>query len=377
MRTIKPRNNNGSISIQFQVAGETYKFSPLKGAKYTDKIALGRATAISTQISLDISLGTFDSSLERYRINSSGGPVSKLRSNQRVNATLLTLWDSWVETLDLAPSTKADHYEMVRRMIVKQGTLKAKDASWLQPFRETLSTSTFNKRLGYLKACLTWAINEDLVPGKNPYLSIKPMKASSKEDKIKPFSKAEVKTIVEAAREHYPAYAAFIQFLFMTGVRTGEAIALQWKHVDFENKQIKISESLSVDKAGNGYQRVRKGTKTGTTRYLPLNDHFFALMITFKPEQMKSDHLVFPGPAGKPIDPGRFRQHIWKPLLEKVEIEYRNPYQTRHTVLTHAVMDPAIGLLGAAQIAGHKTIRMVSQHYARFIGQSNLPDMKF
>jgi integrase len=58
-------------------------------------------------------------------------------------------------------------------------------------------------------------------------------------------------------------------------------------------------------------------------------------------------------------------------------MEYRNPYQTRHAALTHAVMDPSIGVLGAAQILGHKTIRMVSQHYARFIGQSNLPDMNF
>jgi integrase len=71
---------------------------------------------------------------------------------------------------------------------------------------------------------------------------------------------------------------------------------------------------------------------------------------------------MFPGPIGKPIDPGRFRRFIWKPLLEKVGIEYRNPYQTRHAALTHAVMEPSIGVLGAAQIAGHKTIRMASQH---------------
>jgi integrase len=79
--------------------------------------------------------------------------------------------------------------------------------------------------------------------------------------------------------------------------------------------------------------------------------------------------------SGKPIDPGRFREHVWKPLLALVGVEYRNPYQTRHTLLTHAVMDPEIGVLGAAKIAGHKDSRMVTQHYARFIGQPDLPDM--
>jgi integrase len=141
----------------------------------------------------------------------------------------------------LGHSIKADHYKMVRCMLTKQSDLKAKDASWLQPLREnfSLATFTFDKRLGYLKSCLTWAINEELIMGKNPYLSLKPMKAISKEDRVKPFSKAEVKIIVDASGDHYPVYAAFIRFLFMTGVRTGEAIALQWKHVNFECGQTK------------------------------------------------------------------------------------------------------------------------------------------
>jgi integrase len=92
MRTIKPLNNNGSIKIHFQLESETYKFNPIKGAKFTDKIALGRATAIATQISLDISLGCFDPTLERYRINSSGtSVVTKPKSVRRGHVPLLYL----------------------------------------------------------------------------------------------------------------------------------------------------------------------------------------------------------------------------------------------------------------------------------------------
>jgi integrase len=161
----------------------------------------------------------------------------------------------------------------------------------------------------------------------------------------------------------------------MTGVRTGEAIALQWKHISFEYGQIKICESLSVDRSGNGYQRIRKGTKTDTVRYLPLTGSLSALLRSIEPIHPDAEALVFPSPSGNHIDPGRFRQHIWKPLLAQMCVEYRNPYQTRHTLLTHAVMDPAIGVLGAAKLAGHKDSRMVTQHYARFIGQPSLPEM--
>jgi integrase len=207
-------------------------------------------------------------------------------------------------------------------------------------------------------------------------LAVKALKPRPHDERVKLFSIAEIQAIIDGVKEHYPTYAPFVRFLFATGVRTGEAIALQWKHVSFEYGQIKICESLSVDRTGNGYTRIRKGTKTDTVRYLPLPESLKALLLSIEPARADPEALVFPLPTGQPIDPGRFRQHIWKPLLARVCVEYRNPYQTRHTLLTHAVMDPEIGVLGAAKLAGHKDSRMVTQHYARFIGQPKLPSVE-
>lgn len=376
MRAIAPFDNNGSITIQFQLEGQTYKFNPIKGAKFSDKIALGRATALATQISLDLSLGCFDATLEKYRDIPAAAPIQK-PAGKRGNAKLIDLWDAWVESLDLAASTKADHYEMVRRMILKSGAVSVRDSSWLQPFKETLAPATFNKRLGYLKSCLNWAIDEQHFNGKNPYLAVKSMKAGSKDKDVDPFSKAEVQSIVQCCREYYPEYVDFLQFLFQTGVRPGEAIALQWKHLDFEYKLIKIGESLSIDKAGKGYQRVRKSTKTGKVRYLPMTESLAELLQSIKSESCNPEGLVFCNSEGRNIEPNWFRRNVWKPLLARLGLRYRKLYQTRHTLLSHAAMDPNIGILGAADIAGHTNSRMVVQHYARFVGQTNLPDLDF
>jgi integrase len=375
MKVIAPLNNNGSIKIQFQFEGVTYAFNPIKGGKFSDKVAYDRACAIGHQISLDIDLGELDTTLERYRLTSAQKRRNKAPSPQTVKTDLLTVWDSWVDSLDLAPRTKADHYAMVRCMILKAGKVRLNDTSWLQPFRESLAPSTFNKRLGYLKSCLTWAINERLFNGLNPYLKIKPLKSSPKDDRVNPFSKSEIKLIVEGLAEHYPDYVPFVRFLFMTGVRTGEAIGLQWKHITFEHGQIKICESLSVDRSGNGYQRIRKSTKTGNVRYLPLSKSLIALLRSIEPTHPAPEALVFPLSSGKHIEPDRFRRFVWKPLLAQLGLAYRVPYQTRHTCLSHAVMDPKIGLLGAAKLAGHKDGRMVTQNYARFVGQPDLPEM--
>jgi integrase len=375
MKVITPLNNNGAILLRFQHEGETYRFNPIKGGKFADKVTYDQAVAVGQLIRIDISLGRFDPTLNRYRIESVQAKPNKAPSTRTVSTNLLTVWDSWVDSLDLEAHTKADHYAMVRCMIKKSGKVRLTDVEWLQPFREVLAASTFNKRLGYLKSCLNWAIDEGLCTGPNPYLKVKSLKPRPHDERVKPFSTAEIQSIIDGFKEHYPAYAPFVRFLFATGVRTGEAIALQWKHISFEYRQIKICESLSLDRAGNGYQRIRKGTKTDTVRYLPLAGSLSDLLRSIEPIHPDPDALVFPLQSGKPIDPGRFREHIWKPLLALVCVEYRNPYQTRHTLLTHAVMDPSIGVLGAAKIAGHKDSRMVTQHYARFIGQPDLPDM--
>jgi integrase len=147
LKTITPLNNNGAILLRFQYEGETYRFNPIKGGKFADKVTRDRAMAIAQIISLDISLGRFDPTLDRYRIESVQTLQQKVRSPRTVSTTLLTVWDSWVDFLDLEARTKADHYAMVRCMIVKAGKVGLMDVEWLQPFRHRLAASTFNKRL--------------------------------------------------------------------------------------------------------------------------------------------------------------------------------------------------------------------------------------
>jgi integrase len=210
MKAITPRNNNGSIKLEFQYAGETYSFNPIKGGKFADKVTRDRATAIGQIISLDISLCRFDSTLDRYRIESVGPLQQKVRSPRTVSTTLLTVWDSWVDSLALDARTKADHYAMVRCMIVKSGKVRLSDVDWLQSYREELAPSTFNKRLGYLKSCLNWAVDEGLCTGPNPYLKVKALKPRPHDERVKPFSTAEIQAIIDGFKEHYPAYPSLI-----------------------------------------------------------------------------------------------------------------------------------------------------------------------
>jgi integrase len=364
MREIIPVNNNGSIQLKFSVNGKRYSFNPIKGGQFDNKRDLANAYATATKIQNDIIAGYFDSTLKKYKPQTFDVVV---KPDTKSDESLIAIWDAWVETLDLSAATKADHYEMVRRMIVKANA-GLDDISWF--IDADIAASTFNKRLGYLKSCSNWAVAEKKVAC-NAFERVKSRKTSKPE--IKPFTIEEIKAIIAEFDCKYSHYSTFVQFMFLTGVRTSEAIGLQWKHIDFDRNQITISESLSKDRTGNGYQRVRKETKSGNVRYLTLNSELTKLLLSIKPMVVKSDDLLFKSARGCVIDAGNFREN-WKRVLDNLGIEYRKPYTTRHTLLSHAI-EQGIPITGVAYLAGHSDTRMVMQTYGHMINRPSLPEI--
>jgi integrase len=61
----------------------------------------------------------------------------------------------------------------------------------------------------------------------------------------KPFTEAEIKSIVEAfkANRYYRHYVNFVEFRFGSGCRTGEIVGLRWKHISDDCSTIWISEA--------------------------------------------------------------------------------------------------------------------------------------
>jgi integrase len=59
----------------------------------------------------------------------------------------------------------------------------------------------------------------------------------------------------------------------------------------------------------------------------------------------------------------------WKQVLSDLGIEYRKPYTTRHTLLSHAI-EKGIPLTGIAYIAGHSDTRMVMQGTGLLMGEA-------
>jgi integrase len=291
-----------------------------------------------------------------------------LQSESEKNPPLLEIWDAWVADLDLSRQTLSDHYANLRSQIVRASPL-ASETSWLLSLE--IAPTTFNKKLGYLRACGDWAKSQGLL-SINPWLKVKPRKGTK--EIITPFSQDEAARIIAGFEKTYPAWVSFTKFLFLSGCRMSEAIGLQWKHVDFERQEICICESLAQRKDGNGYERERKSTKTGSVRFLKINAELAKLFEQISAGRQNSEDLVFLNPTGTShIDSNNFRDR-WKKVLAAANIPYRRPHIIRHSFASHAI-EQGCPLTGVAYLLGHSDTRMVAQTYGHLINRPSLPNI--
>lgn len=236
-----------------------------------------------------------------------------------------------------------------------------------------VSIDTTKRLLVLLSACCTWAVRSGLITS-NPFLGMsaeieKPKVARN----IDPFSTSERNSILKAFKEHptHQHYYGFVRFLFLTGCRTGEAIALQWRHIAPDLSSITFAESYSSK------LKIRKCTKTGTSRKFPVNADLRELLATIKPINAEPTALVFTSQTGLPIDSSRFTNQVWRGcvagkktyrgilpnlILNGAVVAYRCPYTTRHTFIT-MMLDAGLTCSQVAKLVGNSP-EIVLKHYA-------------
>jgi integrase len=293
----------------------------------------------------------------------------QLQSEPEKNPPLLDIWDAWIDDLCLPPQTKAGHYYYLRRQILKAGNPPSSKTDWFT--ENTLAATSSNRRLWLLNKMSAWAVAEGLL-SYNPWVKIKPRKTTK--EIVKPFSQEEAAKIIAGFEKAYPAWVPFTKFLFLSGCRMSEAIGLQWKHIDFQRQEICICESLSILASGNGHERVRKDTKTGSVRVLKTNTQLIELLEQIKPVSAKPDDLVFTNPTRtNHIDSHNFRNR-WIKVLKEADIPYRRPHIIRHSFASHAI-DQGIPLTGVAYLLGHSDTRMVATVYGHLVNRPSLPNI--
>lgn len=246
-----------------------------------------------------------------------------------------------------------------------------------------ITTAKQTKRyLKQLSACLTWGKRRQLIKD-NPlpdFLSTLSIRKTNNEDnEICPFTIKERDAIIDAFRSgsferfkgSHTQYADYIEFLFLSGTRTSEALGLRWQHVDFEKKVILLQEARVLATNGKKEAEVqKKGLKTQKKRILPMSSRLYDLLVDRKTNCSDLDSNVFSN-----IDHHSFRGSVYRNVLGKLGIAYRKPYQTRHTFITILANNSDLKLHQVAKISGTST-KVIEDHYlATNVDILRIPDV--
>jgi integrase len=231
--------------------------------------------------------------------------------------------------------------------------LSDKDAEAFSQWQSSqeLSNVQVKRRLEELEACWKWHKAEH-----NPWTECANRIKVPPKQPPKPFTKEEMGAIIQAFRtdKYYYLYADFVEFLFGTGCRTGEAIGLRWKHVSDDCSIVWIGEIVT--------RGLRKSVKRNRARTITLTPKLQALLLARRPVNPGPGSLVFTSPTGKSIDDHNFRNRAWITVLNSLGIDYRRPYNTRHTLISHA-LDLGMNPVMVAQLTGHD-VETLYQNYA-------------
>ncbi len=289
--------SNGRLQLRFSFGGKRHYISTgLADTSHNRKVPELRAA----EIEKDILYERFDSTLERYKPKTALSTVTPVTPIQKPKLQLDELWEKYSEFKkpQVSPSTYVKDFAKHRNHISKLPTRSLSEASAIRDYLLAyLSLDAARRCLTQLKACGNWAVDEGLIDS-NPFgsMRIKSPKGLAENCDVNPFSKAERDLIIATfASDHfYSHYTNYVRFLFFTGRRPSEAIALKWKYVT--SSSIQFRESVVVSEDG---LVLKKGLKTQRKRDFPLTPEVQTILDDVRREAVSSEALIFASPKGK------------------------------------------------------------------------------
>lgn len=244
-----------------------------------------------------------------------------------------------------------------------------------------LAHSTVNHHKGVIARVLDLAEHDNLIPA-NPARSLGrwSKRQSRAGGALRVFTPEQVRVLLEACREHWPGYAPYITVMALTGLRTGEAVALRWTDIDLEGLSLRVRRSYR-----KGVLKHQAKTEAGLRRLelyprlvTVLQDHHLAQkkarLASGRARPKAGDDWMFLNGDGGLIDVDHFRARVWKPLIAKAELPARRMHDLRHTYISTRIKRGE-DLAAISRDAGHANLRITLETYAHFIPAGDPADL--
>lgn len=225
---------------------------------------------------------------------------------------------------------------------------------------------TIHNVIRALSAIFTLAYEEKPLPfnpARNPSKLVKLRKGR----RAVVYSHAEEILILAKVKADLPHWYPFVLCLFRTGVREGEAVALEPGDLDLRGRSVQIERNYT---AGHLEDSPKDGEDRSVELSLDLVETLKGHLALQEAEAMAANRprprWLFTTPAGEIIRSNNFRDRIWRPTLKALGLRYRCVHATRHTYATRLIMNGA-NLVYVQKQLGHSSIKITVDLYTHWI----------
>jgi len=247
----------------------------------------------------------------------------------------------------------------INRMMVKKFLLKK--------INRGLSPSTVTHFKNAIGGILNLAVDDEIIQINPAHKLGKVIKSKGLQLKSDPLTRDELSLLLETFRTHFPQYYPLVLTLARTGMRLGEALALQWSDCDFNSRFITIQRGISWGKI--------ETPKSGKTRRVDMSKQLTETLLNLKRnrkiEPIDGDNdWIFTSSTGSPIDASHFRSRIYNLALQKTGLRKIRIHDLRHTYASFLIQ-AGESLAYIRDQLGHHSIKVTVDIYGHLAPEGN------
>jgi len=223
----------------------------------------------------------------------------------------------------------------------------------------------YNHRI--LKNIFSRAVEWEVIK-RNPVAPVQKPKVSYKD--VLPYDESEVKTLMQALEKEPIHWQVMVKLAIHTGLRRGELLALEWRHVDWDRGHIDVQQSVSSTTAG--VAKVKEPKTKKSRRKVGLSAAMLELLREFQRHQSEERNaiedwqggdklFIFAHPDGKAFH--HERPYQWfRIFLKKNKLRYIRFHDLRHTAAT-LLINQGVHAKVIAERLGHGDITTTMNIY--------------
>ena len=231
---------------------------------------------------------------------------------------------------------------------------------------EDMSASTIKKQKLLLSQVFEHAMLTDVIQ-RNPVQGTQMPPQSHNTKVVYPYEKDEQEKLVTAFTEKNNGrlrlrYGWGCVLILETGLRAGEALALEWGDIDEDKRTLKVTKNMvRID----GKNTVQRTTKTASgKRTIPLNSRALEAIQHLKAQQVPGCPYVFATQTGKHLSYRNLLATMEK-ACETAEVEHRGLHALRHSFASN-LYARGVEVKVISKLLGHASTQITYDRYVHF-----------